>query len=128
MFTPAEREALRDALVAAARDDARITAAALTGSAALLALACVRHGLPAAYARGAHDLAAEVLAPLEAALVGSLDAGELERALSAVVDGLHNEARHVDGDLADRLAAPLAELAELSSRPGSRRPSDTCPG
>src|SRR5262245_43396628 len=35
MFRPAEREALRDALVAAAHDDPRIGAAALTGSAAL---------------------------------------------------------------------------------------------
>jgi predicted nucleotidyltransferase len=35
MFRPAEREALRDALVAAARDDPRVSAAALTGSAAL---------------------------------------------------------------------------------------------
>ncbi|MFI7067272.1 nucleotidyltransferase domain-containing protein [Kribbella sp. NPDC050124] len=34
MYTVAEREALRDALVAAARADARITGAALTGSAA----------------------------------------------------------------------------------------------
>src|SRR5262245_1488028 len=34
VYTPAEREELRDSLVAAARNDPRITAAALTGSAA----------------------------------------------------------------------------------------------
>ena len=94
----------------------------------VLALASVRHGLPAAYARGAHDLPADVLAPLEAALVGSLDTGELERAFHAVIDGLRDEIRRADGDLADRLAAPLAELAGLSRRPAYRRPSGTCPG
>lgn len=79
----------------------------------VLALACVRHGLPAAYARGAHDLPAEVVAPLEAALVGSLDTGELERAFRAVTGVLLDEIRHVDGDLADRLAAPLASIRDL---------------
>jgi predicted nucleotidyltransferase len=79
----------------------------------VLALACVRHGLPAAYARGAHDLPAEVLAPLEAALVGSLNPGELERAFHAVTVALLDETRHVNGDLADRLAAPLASLRDL---------------
>ena len=79
----------------------------------VLALACVRHGLPAAYARGAHDLPAEVVAPLEAALVGSLDTGELERAFRAVTGVLLDEIRHVDADLADRLAAPLASIRDL---------------
>jgi len=79
----------------------------------VLALACVRHELPAAYARGAHDLPAEILAPLEAALVGSLDTGELERAFHAVADALIGETRYVDGDLADRLAAPLAAIRDL---------------
>ena len=37
MFTPEQRSRLRDALVSAARADARITAAALTGSAAVSA-------------------------------------------------------------------------------------------
>ena len=78
----------------------------------VLALACVRHGLPAAYARGAHDLPAEVVAPLEAALVGSLDTGELERAFRAVTGVLLDEIRHVDADLADRLAAPLASIRD----------------
>jgi hypothetical protein len=77
----------------------------------VLALACVRHGVPAAYARGADDLPAETMAPLEAALFGSLDTAELERAFSAVAAALLAEARQVDERLADRLAAPLAELA-----------------
>lgn len=79
----------------------------------VLALVCVRHGLPAAYARGANDLPAEVLAQLEVALVGSLDTDELERAFRAVTDALIGETRYVDGDLADRLAAPLASIRDL---------------
>jgi predicted nucleotidyltransferase len=79
----------------------------------VLALACVRHGVPAAYARGAHDLPAEILAPLEASLVGSLDTGELERAFRAVTDALLDEIRHVHGELADRLATPLASIRDL---------------
>lgn len=77
----------------------------------VLALACVRHGVPAAYARGADELRSEVTAPLEAALAGSLERGELARAFRAVTDALLAEIRQVDSDLADRLAAPLAELA-----------------
>ena len=79
----------------------------------VLALACVRHGLPAAYARGADDLPAEVLSSLEAALVRSFDAGELKRAIRAVTDALLDEIRHVDGELADRLATPLASIRDL---------------
>jgi hypothetical protein len=78
----------------------------------VLALACVRHGVAAAYARGADELPSEVTAPLEATLAGSLDPDELRRAFRAVTDALHGEARQVDGELADRLAAPLAELSD----------------
>ena len=78
----------------------------------VLALACVRHGLPAADARGADDLPAEVLSSLEAALVGSFDAGELERAFRAVTNALIDEIRYVDGELADRLATPLASIRD----------------
>lgn len=79
----------------------------------VLALASVRHGRPAAYARGAHELPTEVLGPLEAALVGSLDRGELQRALRAVIDCLVDEARHVDAELVDRLDRPLASIRAL---------------
>jgi predicted nucleotidyltransferase len=77
----------------------------------VLALACARHGVPAAYARGVDELPAEVTAPVEPGLVGSLDPGELERAFRAVVECLLDETRHVDRGLADRLAGPLSELA-----------------
>jgi hypothetical protein len=84
----------------------------------VLALACVRHGVPAAYARGVDALPAEVTAPMEAALVGSLDPAELERALRGVLERLMDEAERVDAGLAERLAGPLAELAQPLSSGG----------
>jgi hypothetical protein len=47
----------------------------------VIALACVRLGHPASYAKGAHLLPSRVTAPLAAALVRSLDEAELRRAL-----------------------------------------------
>jgi predicted nucleotidyltransferase len=84
----------------------------------VLALACVRHGLPAAYARGADALPAEVTAPMEAALVGSLDPAELARALRVVLERLMDETQRTDPGLAERLAGPLAELAQPASPSG----------
>jgi predicted nucleotidyltransferase len=75
-------------------------------------IACVRHGLPAAYARGADALPAEVTAPLAPALVGSLDPAELQRALRVVLGRLMHEAERVDSGLAERLAGTLTELAQ----------------
>jgi hypothetical protein len=46
-------------------------------------LACLRRGLPHAYARGAHELPPELVRTFEAALVRSLDREELLRALRA---------------------------------------------
>ena len=56
-----------------------------------LALACVRHGEPHTYGRGLDRLPAELLARHEDALVRSVDAAELRRALAAagVEVGLH---------------------------------------
>ena len=79
----------------------------------VLALAALRHGEPTAEARGADRLPAEATAPFEATLVGSLDTGELERAFRAVIDGLRDQIRHVDGEFANRLAGPLASIRDL---------------
>jgi predicted nucleotidyltransferase len=76
----------------------------------VLALAALRLGHPASYAKGAHLLPAEVAAPLEAALVRSLDEAELRRALDAAVTSLEAELRRSDPDLAARLRPMLAEL------------------
>ncbi|NUP53578.1 MAG: hypothetical protein HOW97_40595 [Catenulispora sp.] len=73
----------------------------------LIALVCLRFGLPTHYAKGAHllpsdasDALALVLAPT---LVRSVDEAELRRALSATIDAFDAELRHHDPGLADRL-------------------------
>lgn len=76
----------------------------------VLALACLRMGYPAAYARGAHLLPPGVTGPLEASLVRSLDAAELRRVLGVVVSALGVEVRGADPDLAGRLGPMLTEL------------------
>lgn len=74
-----------------------------------LALACRRRGLQSAYGRGFDQLPAELLVQLEPALVGSLERGELLRALGAAIEALLREAEET-GALADRLAPQLREL------------------
>jgi predicted nucleotidyltransferase len=76
----------------------------------VVTLACLRLGYPASYAKGAHLLPAEVTAPLEEALVGSLDPAELHRALAAAVGSLAAELDRTDRALAARLNPMLAEI------------------
>ena len=73
-----------------------------------LALACLRLGEPAEYARGIDRLPGEVTAPLERALVPSLSPDELRRALAVAVEGFLSELAHGDRDLAERLRPILA--------------------
>jgi hypothetical protein len=81
-----------------------------------LALACVRLGEPPAYARGVDRLPAELLAPYEQALIGSLDPGELRRVLAVATELLIGEVGETEPELAERLQKPLREAAD--SRPG----------
>jgi hypothetical protein len=74
-----------------------------------LALACLRRGLPARYARGFDDLPPEVQQEFEGAIVRSLDRDELLRALRVAAAGLLREAGEAR-DLADRVEAQLVEL------------------
>ena len=92
-----------------------------------LALAALRHGLPAEQGRGMDRLPAEVTAPLQGALVRALDTGELKRAFRVATEGLLVEIDRADPELGERLRAPLMELADgpprvvparLSRRPG----------
>jgi hypothetical protein len=76
----------------------------------VLALVCLRCGVPAVQGRGLDLLPPEVTAPIAAALVRSLDPGELARAFGVAVGALLAEVGHVDADLARRLAGPLREL------------------
>jgi len=77
-----------------------------------LALACIRHGLPAAYGRGIDQLPSSVTAQLEGSLVRQLDAVELSRAFRVVTDGLLSEIRSADSELAGRLQEALTHLTE----------------
>jgi hypothetical protein len=76
----------------------------------VLALACLRHGLPAVEGRGIDSLPPEATAAVAGGLVRSLDAAELRRAFGVVTEALIAEAERADAGLADRLAAPLREL------------------
>ena len=75
-----------------------------------LALACLRHGLPAAQARGYDDLPADALARSEDAHVGEVDAGALRVALAASVRALLLEGAEARLRDANIVAERLAEL------------------
>src|ERR671935_220226 len=103
MYTIAERERVRASILERARGDPRISGGALIGYAWLyalharsslargrlwqaeymvsamrdqaLALACLRHGLPAREGRGIDLLPSEITAPLEEALVRRIEPG-----------------------------------------------------
>jgi hypothetical protein len=77
-----------------------------------LALACIRHGLPAAHGRGMDLVPAGVAAQFEGSLVRQLDTAELSRAFRVVVHGLLSEIRCVDEELARRLRDVLILLTE----------------
>lgn len=77
-----------------------------------LALACVRHSLPAIHGRGMDLLPAAVTAQFEGALVRHLDAAELSRAFGIAIHGLLSEIQSVDPDLAGQLRAVLTSLLE----------------
>ena len=73
------------------------------------ALASLRRGLEAAFARGIHELPDELQASFEETLVRSLEPEELLRALRAAVAALQREA--VDAqDLVERLEPHLREI------------------
>jgi predicted nucleotidyltransferase len=76
----------------------------------VLALACLRHGLPVREARGVDDLPRGVTAPLERALVSTLDATQIKSAFAATTAALLAEIQLVDPDLASRLTGPLHAL------------------
>ncbi|MGO9198455.1 MAG: hypothetical protein ACLQK4_15165 [Acidimicrobiales bacterium] len=78
-----------------------------------LALACLRFGEVAAYAKGADLLPPEVTSGLEDSLVRSLSIDELRRALSAATLGLRRELAETDAELAGQLEDALVELAEV---------------
>lgn len=77
----------------------------------VLALACLRHGVPAVQGRGMDSLPADVTTPVATALVRSLDVAELRRAFTSACELLLAEIEAVDAALAARLSAPIRALA-----------------
>lgn len=77
----------------------------------VLALACIRHKLPAAEGRGIDALPSEVTTAISEALVVALNVESLTRAFRVTTESLIVEIGHVDSELGDRLAGPLRELA-----------------
>jgi hypothetical protein len=73
-----------------------------------LALACLRHGLPAAHARGVDRLDGQALAPWTRTLVRTLTPAELRRARTTANDAFLGEIAHTRPALAERLRRPLA--------------------
>jgi hypothetical protein len=78
----------------------------------VLALACIRHGLPAVHGRGMDLLPPEVAGQVEGALVRHLDPGELLRAFRVAVTALLGEITAVDPELAERLRETLVMMTE----------------
>jgi hypothetical protein len=80
-----------------------------------LALACLRHGLPAVHGRGIDQLPSGVAAQFQRSLVRQLDAAELSRAFRVAIHGLLSEIRSVDERLAGKLQEALMHLTETRS-------------
>lgn len=80
----------------------------------MLALACLRLGYTATYAKGA-DLLPELTESLEATLVPSLVDVELRRALAAAARALLVELERTDAALAARLRPVLEEVAQMEA-------------
>ena len=76
----------------------------------VLALACLRHGLPVREARGVDDLPGAVILPFERMLAATLGTAAISSAFAAATVGLLHETRLVDPDLASRLTGPLNAL------------------
>lgn len=76
----------------------------------VLALACLRRGLPAHEGRGTDDLPSEITMPLSETLVRSLDIPELKRAFATTTHSLLLEIEKEDTALAKRLKPLLKAL------------------
>ena len=88
----------------------------------VVALACLRFGLPAHQGRGADALPPEETELLADALVVSVEPADLRRAFASAARLLLKEANHVDVGLASRLASPIEGLIRSSdSSPQSPR-------
>ena len=80
----------------------------------VVALACLRFGLPAHQGRGVDDLPPEETDLLADTLVVSLEPTDLHRAFASTTRLLLKEARHIDAGLASRMTSPIEELVRSS--------------
>ncbi len=78
----------------------------------VLALACIRHGLPHRDGRGFDRLPPGVLNPLRGSFAGRLEAEAIHPAFQSVTRAFLIEAGHADAGLARRLQTPLREMAQ----------------
>lgn len=76
----------------------------------VLALVCIRHGVPSVQGRGLDDLSDDVRCGFGSCYPASLDVGELVRAFRATMDALLNEAYLADASLTKRIEATLIEI------------------
>jgi hypothetical protein len=86
-----------------------------------LALACLRHGLPARYGSAIDSLPSGLLTAFEDTLVRSIEADEARRAYASAVARLCAEAQQAGRAEEDRVIAALMALSSTSA--GARRPS-----
>ena len=77
----------------------------------VVALACLRYGVPHLQGRGVDGLPADARDRLAATLVTRLEADELRRAFRAAVGLLLDEVRHVDASLDSRIGETVRALA-----------------
>jgi hypothetical protein len=77
-----------------------------------MALACIRHGLPAIHGRGMDALPSEVTARFEGSLVRQLSSAELSRAFRVALERFQIEVRNADNRLGERLEETLELLGE----------------
>ncbi len=79
----------------------------------VVALACLRHDLPAHEGRGVDDLPARLRLRIADTLVRGLEASELRRAFAASVSALLEEAQQIDADRERRIRDVLQELGHV---------------
>jgi phosphopantetheinyl transferase/predicted nucleotidyltransferase len=83
----------------------------------VIALACVRHELPAHQGRGVDDLPAALRQRIATTIVRSPEEPELRRAFAMSVEVLLDEARHADPDRERRLRGVARELVQTAGEP-----------
>jgi hypothetical protein len=88
----------------------------------VLALACLRHGLPITEGRGMDQLPSSVKERLSGAFVGRLDPAEMARAFGIVIDALLVEVAAADAELAKRLDPVLRALTRAVSQASLGKP------